>query len=115
MTVDRITRNQRLLDLAKTIEEAPDHQLDMKTWMIDKRPDDWEFMDDGNHQTEEVRSALLNHTCGTAACVAGWAVALFAEDMTVNLDIEEEAKKLLGLNNREAEIFYESLMIAETM
>jgi hypothetical protein len=34
-------------------------------------------------------------------------VALFAEDMTVNLDIEEEAKKLLGLNNREAEIFYE--------
>jgi hypothetical protein len=39
----------------------------MKTWMIDKRPDDWEFMDDGNHQTEEVRSALLNHTwlgCG---------------------------------------------------
>lgn len=57
----------------------------------------------------EVQLQLLSGDCGTHACVAGWAssLSLLEHDKPMSFtDIEVEAQRYLGLNNKEAAFLF---------
>lgn len=89
---------ERLLILAEAIEKNerpkafPDFGFNMGTYG-DDNTDDWH-----------------GERCGTVACIAGWAVALFAEKKPAqdrcDLWVYEEAKTLLDLGNVTAHLLF---------
>jgi hypothetical protein len=115
--MDKIDRNQRLTDIAKFIEELPDRALNMSKWFTAADGDEPTFKDTGvegcdcgcneaSVDVSEYRGHLMRHDCGTAACVAGWAVALYGEPRDFGTP-NSSGQKLLGLNSDEAnDLFY---------
>jgi hypothetical protein len=58
-----------------------------------------------NHKPPS-REQLINHTCGTCACIGGWTMALLGKTEDL-LGPEDDAGKLLGLSASQADkLFY---------
>ena len=81
---------ERLWKLADHIEDLP-HDCAVVTPLPD-------------YDSFSMGEWLIYGKCGTVGCIAGWAVDLFHDDPenVDNLDVEDEAKRLLGLSDREA-------------
>lgn len=84
--------HERILKVADVIEANPDH-FDMLTF----------YGYNGNHlySTPHIASRLaltIDLTeCGTTACIAGWAVALWGAEVDLDLSIDKNADAILGL------------------
>jgi len=63
---------------------------------------DYFFWDLNVEMDEKVSEAI--HKCGTTACIAGWAVTIFAPDTKVNCgsEIHSMAQELLDLTTAQA-------------
>ncbi len=96
-TVDPLTLTtprERLEYLRDFLLRLPAERFDMRQYA--RRADG---------STNSFAPSELTHDCGTAACVCGWAIALFEPRMFVGDDIA--AADLLGLEPRMAdELFY---------
>lgn len=94
---------ERMLLLAELLETIKPHKFNIETWISEyDEACDW-------HSSPDYVD-LSAYNCNSAACVAGWAVAM-KNDLTVNQlscrTVEEEATEYLGLNYREAQhLFY---------
>lgn len=94
---------ERMLLLAELLETIKPHKFNIETWVsVYDEQCDW-------HSSPDYVD-LSAYNCDSAACVAGWAVAM-KNDLTVNQlhcrTIEEEAAKYLELTVREAQhLFY---------
>ena len=82
---------KRLLAVAQILEERPDLH-DQKTWVRDKHGS----MSAGGARRLRGRPEALD-SCGTTACVAGWAVAMSPRRLLSSDSIPTEASKALGL------------------
>jgi hypothetical protein len=109
--------NIELLTQVRDLIKAQPEKLDMSTWATVNS----DSVDLGNGTTAKV-------SCGTTACIAGWAVQLAGHKLLVNLDsrpydgsflinqsvakngravdIEESARKLLGLTEKEVGVLF---------
>lgn len=91
------TAPDRILAVAAAIEAAPDGKFNMASWMKDR---DHRSVDSMRAEAEMPKPT----ECGTAACIAGWAVWTFPEEAEAireraNFppDIEDVAQEILGL------------------
>jgi hypothetical protein len=84
------TPRERLEYLRDFLRELPDEKLNMSSY----------FHDQVGSRGWVPRKAL-KHSCGTAACVAGWSISLFRsrEPQQTNW---ESARQVLGLSNGDA-------------
>lgn len=112
-----MARNIELLTEVRDLIEADQSKLNMNYWV--SIPADTVEFNDGT--TAKV-------SCGTTACIAGWAVQLNGDKLLVNeysdfegdkylaeqcvarngrvIDISHRAEKLLGLSNYEADVLF---------
>lgn len=113
-----MARNIDLLTQVRDLITAQPEKLDMDRWAV-VQPDEVEFTD----------GTTAKVSCGTTACIAGWAVQLSGHKLLVHqygkhsdgsflinssvakngrvVDIEQYGKKLLGLTTEEAdELFF---------
>jgi len=94
---------ERMLLLAELLETIKPHKFNIETWVSEyDEACEW-------HSSPDYVD-LSAYNCSSAACIAGWAVAM-KNDLTVNNlkagDVEQEAENYLGLNHREAQsLFY---------
>lgn len=94
---------ERMLLLAELLETIKPHKFNIETWVSEyDEACDW-------HSSPDYVD-LSAYNCNSAACVAGWAVAM-KNDLTVDQlscrTIEEEAMKYLELTYSEAQyLFY---------
>jgi hypothetical protein len=84
---------ERMLKLADFIEALPPKQFNMQFWAVNNN---------NVSGRRDVDPKTINpHQCGTTACIAGWAVYLFAKrdpvDQNYWISFGEEAQDLLGL------------------
>jgi hypothetical protein len=88
---------ERLLLLADMIENKrpPSVQPDLDFHMAMF----WEAPEDKGFGPEDPEY----HTCGTSACIAGWAVATFGSGTTNQKEIFREARVLLNLTEGQAD------------
>lgn len=87
----------RLTILADKIEAAPEH-LDMGWW--------WAFADGGSTTAQQVRANGSNPAdCGTTACLAGWAVGTWPEEVDCNDGFPSAAARILDLSEDQEAIF----------
>lgn len=116
---------QRMLELADVIEQQPRKKFWMAAWFsrvvkgqghVEVNPD-W---DDENDELlpegkgERVFARQLPHTCDTAGCIAGWAVALHPNAGLKQLGhyyfVEEHGRAILGLTPVEGScLFFEGM------
>lgn len=88
--------NVRLLQKVKAhILEEP-NRFQMGYWIKKGDPGTEVFID---YRVDGRRTRRLP-ACGTAACLAGWAVQLI--DPTITSDIELKAERLLGLSRQQS-------------
>lgn len=95
----------RMLELADAIEAAPKHQFDMQTFVgkfkIDRIGRRRRL--DTHIPEKDVLPTLRELSCGTSACIAGWAVHLHPRAGTAAAhalgwyDVEDHAAAILGL------------------
>lgn len=100
--MDRITSNQRLLELAKFMEQrVPPNKFEMASYYT------------GNFKDLEG----MLHGCGTSACIAGWTALAFPEEIELvdphawteviyngePYDIQDAAQEHLGLTDDEGD------------
>lgn len=98
---------ERMLMLADLLEEIKEHQFNIEYWVSDYDPESGEYV------VDDSASDIVDYSvykCESAACIAGWAVAL-KNDMKVSeqdvTEIEEKAADYLGLTTWEAKkLFY---------
>lgn len=111
-----MTRNIELLTKVRDLVAADPTKLDMGIWAL--VPYDLVQLNDGG---------MAKVTCGTTACIAGWAVQLGGSKLLVTeqdlrdgvysagscvagngrvVDIENHARKLLGLTQDEADYLF---------
>lgn len=91
--------------IQKALREHPD-RFDMDRWFYDPARgyadepalDSWgQYVVEGPHLVPDVPMMKgLTETCGTTACIAGWAVALSGERVQPGMSIQTEAERLLG-------------------
>lgn len=107
----------RMLELADAIEAAPKYKFDMNSFVgkfrLDRigrrqRRGDYNYIPD-----EQILSTLKAMSCGTSACIAGWAVHLHprAAPSAASADgyysVSDHAQAILGLTGDEAyELFH---------
>src|SRR5687767_2281501 len=91
--------HERMLKIADVIEENPDHFNMAYFAALQSLKDDEGWFDGriGPHDTRLLIGANL-HECGTTACIAGWAVWLWAADVNPQRTIDDEAAELLDLD-----------------
>lgn len=94
---------ERMLLLAELLETIKPHKFNLETWVS-------VYDEECNWHSSPDYVDLSAYNCNSAACVAGWAVAM-KNDLTVDdlqcRTVEEEAIEYLGLNYREAQhLFY---------
>lgn len=79
---------ERILQLADYIEYHPE-KFNMSEWMSE------------NIRMLDVEAEELYHMCGTSACIAGHAVAMFRPDINLKefCDFAGEGKSILGLDD----------------
>jgi hypothetical protein len=91
---------ERILLLANVIENAtppakhPNLTFEMSSFW-------WGPEDEGFSPAEEGY-----HTCGTTACIAGWAVALFTEEEASEANIPMMAQDVLELTYQQADSLF---------
>lgn len=87
----------RLQILADHLRSLPDERFDMANW----------FSKEGENDTLRALASpgAFVHECGTAACVAGWAVALFSPRGANWCD--DTARDELDLSARQAAALFE--------
>lgn len=108
---------ERVLKLADVIEEHPENFY-IGSWItIPKDAPGWlELIEDsrrycsGSDQkvgmfTSAAAAADLA-SCGTTACIAGWAVYLWAAEADENKSVPSNAIRILDLNSEQRLIFY---------
>ncbi len=85
------SRRLKLLALAEAIEREDLVRegigFNMKVWRA---------------KTQGWRPDQMGHSCGTVACIAGWTALLDDPSVTGDNEIQERAKKILGLNSEES-------------
>lgn len=108
-----------MLELADAIEAAPRQKFDMSSFVgkftldrAGRRRRDEDATDEivGSQTLSELKGL----SCGTSACIAGWAIHLHpraslgaAYDTFGNYDVENHARAILGLTYQEAnDLFY---------
>lgn len=98
-----------MLKLADLIENADKDQFHLGCWFgqIDAETGEWDTGGKSSGEIGEYFSQEPNQlTCGTTACIAGWAVAMkyeFDEDLYIEDYVENEAKRYLDLTERQAD------------
>lgn len=98
--MDRYQQVGRLLELAEVVELHPDN-FDMDNWacilVVDSHGD--EYMKEVS-SVDEILTAFKKKepvSCGTTACLAGWAVALWSKEAKeIGGNIESAAQEILG-------------------
>lgn len=110
----------RMLELADAIEAAPKQKFDMHSFIgkftVDKRGRRRRSRNTSVPE-ENFLSELRKLSCGTSACIAGWAVHLHpranltaAYDRYDTYDVSDHAQAILGLTEVEAwALFYERM------
>ena len=88
----------RFKAVLEAIEDNPNN-FDMSDWYIGE---------EDAFNGEDFNTSLIEHTCSSTACVAGWAVALFGTpEQRGQHDAEDAAADILGLSHEEAaDLFY---------
>jgi len=94
---------ERMLLLAELLETIKPHKFNIETWVS-------VYDEECNWHSSPDYVDLSAYNCNSAACVAGWAVAMM-NDLTVDQlhcrTVEDEATEYLGLTVREAHhLFY---------
>jgi hypothetical protein len=94
-TETRTPNVQNILTLRDAILAAPEH-FDMRSWTKSRYPE------------TPTRVELMEHTCGTTACIGGWASALFFPESTHPIYVaEDEVAYVLGLTDDQVRhLFY---------
>lgn len=91
---------ERITQLRDVLAELPPERFNIRYWATDRatgRP----------HpilSTFEADFSIVKHDCGTAACIAGWALTLFKPEVT---NIGSSAQTVLGLTNEQAYELFE--------
>lgn len=111
-------RSERLSKLADTIEKHPE-TFSMEEWLLHTDPgeDNWSRA----HRLDDFLDApLRDKSCGTTACIAGWAVHLWGKELESmdlsgsNFNACDAGKRLLHLTEDEADsLFYSTEMSHE--
>jgi hypothetical protein len=111
--MNRSTKQKRLRKLAKKIEKH-EELFDMGTY----------FEDRTDLSPEKVIEKIIEKRrpiCGTSGCAAGWAVILFGTKEQIKSCIQDDddwsttAQKLLGMTDRERDIFSRISSSAESV
>jgi hypothetical protein len=111
--MNRSTKQKRLRKLAKKIEKH-EELFDMGSYFDDRT-------DLPLRKVIEKVIEKRRPICGTDACAAGWAVILFGTKEQIKDCIKEEAswddtaQKLLGMTDRESDIFSQTSSSAESV
>jgi hypothetical protein len=88
---------ERLKTLRDHLASLPDERVDMRTYVDwDAGPLGW-----GRQGTGDVL-----HKSGTAACIAGWAVALFEPGRSVFDISADDSAALLGLTESQSDLLF---------
>jgi hypothetical protein len=108
------TNLQRIRDL---IASQPPEALKMDAWFTGA---DYDLKWNDEDQLVSIVIPEIEHTCGTAACIGGWAMVQLSHDLGTQ-DIPSpdgfstEARNFLGLTPTQAgELFYPSNITART-
>lgn len=89
-------RADRLQQLRDHLDQLPDERFDMRFYSAEK----------GHPRIGRPSFGPVLHNCGTAACVAGWAMALFAPRARP-ARVWNKAAELLGLDPGQAHELFE--------
>lgn len=81
-----------LIKVRDHIASLPPGRFNMRYLFKDRRGERW---------SDEAPHAQLVHPCGTAACIAGWTLALFAPNKRGG--DADDAQTLLGLDEYQAD------------
>jgi len=90
-----VTARDRVIRLRDFLDALPDERFDMDDYLV------WNKCDGPSRYNMPIGKAV--NICGTAACIAGWAQALFDPDTPQDEDI---AARLLGLNSTQASALF---------
>lgn len=109
----------RMLELADAIEAAPRHQFDMGSFVGKYTVDSRGRRRRRNESVPygDTLSELKKLSCGTSACIAGWAVhlhpraglsAAYRQSLLGGrfYDVEAHARTILGLTEEEADVLF---------
>lgn len=102
---------ERILELAEFLENLPQDQFDMQTWVKDKRSHQGDL-----YFKQYFTGSFDANNCNTVCCIAGWTVGLFNGTGYIETNttrgvftdtIVKEATKLLDLTRSQAvDLFY---------
>jgi hypothetical protein len=113
----------RMLELADAIEAAPPHKFDMESFVgkykIDKAGRRRRL--DDVVRVKDTLGALRSLSCGTSACIAGWAIHLHPRAGLsaayrpsalggTYYDVQAHAQAVLGLTDDEADALFHRRM-----
>lgn len=88
----------RLVKLRDHIAQLPPERIDMRAFTLAIGPH--------ANYSPSIKDVAEDEDCGTAACIAGWTVALF-DPQQPNLMLATQAKNLLDLTQTQADsLFY---------
>lgn len=98
---EAMERNERLETLAHHIESLPPERFNMDSWFFHENGGEA----NGNDVMRQGARDFLGEDCGTAACIAGWTLALFGPSQLPDPDnrrfVSREAAELLHLDSSE--------------
>ena len=110
-----IANLQKTRDL---IASQPPEALKMDSWFADEDAFDYVYGEDEDGDEGLIGIRTPEHTCGTAACIGGWAVMQLARDLGVTViptewGIGSAAARYLGLDSTQADRLFHPSYLSE--